>query len=322
MRADRLVSILLLLQTKGHATTAELAKRLEVSPRTIHRDMEALTTSGVPVYAERGSGGGWRLLEEYRTNLTGMSQAEIVALFALKPDKLLADLGLRNANEHALIKMQAALPAAQRQGAEYARQRILVDTQRYQEEVPLLPVLQEAVWQDRKLQFVYTLSTGPDTIKPAERTVDPLGLVVRGSVWYLIASRGGELRNYRVSRIFEATVLDEPSVRPADFDLETFWRKARAEFRAQIPSYRIKVRIAETVLARTNPVSHWGRLEATLPLENGWLEATLCFEYLDQAIGWVLGAGSRVEVLEPLELREQVIIALKGALEQYRPINL
>lgn len=315
MRADRLVSILLLLQTKGHATTAELAKRLEVSPRTIHRDMEALTASGVPVYAERGSGGGWRMLEEYRTNLTGLSPAEITALFALKPAQLFADLGLGRAADNALIKMLAALPAAQRQGAEYARQRILVDIQRYQEAVPLLPVLQEAVWHDRKLWLVYQTADG----KSAERTIDPLGLVVKGSVWYLVAAREGELRTYRVSRVLETRVLDEPALRPADFDLETYWRKARAEYRAQIPTYRIKVRILEKVLARTNPASHWGQLEHSEPVGDGWLIAHIRFEYPEQALGWVLGAGVAVEGLEPLEFRQQVIETLGMALELYQP---
>lgn len=315
MRADRLVSILLLLQTRGQATTAELAKRLEVSPRTIHRDMEALTAAGVPVYAERGNKGGWRLLEEYRTNLTGLSQPEIMALFALKPTQLLNDLGLGKAGEHALIKMLAALPSTQRQGAEYARQRILVDIQRYQESVPLLPVLQEAVWQDRKLWLVYEPMQG----KPSERTVDPLGLVVKGSVWYLVASRQGELRSYRASRILEAKVLDEPSLRPADFDLGAYWRRARAEYRAQIPTYRIKVRILQKVLTRTNPASHWGQLEYSEPVGDGWLIAHLRFEYPEQALGWVLGAGTAVEALEPHEFRQQVIETLGMALELYQP---
>ncbi len=313
MRADRLVSILLLLQTRGRATTRELAKRLEVSPRTIHRDMEALTASGVPVYAERGRQGGWRLLEEYRTHLTGLNPSEIMALFALKPTQLLRDLGLSKAGEQALIKMLAALPSSQRQGAEYARQRILVDIQRYQEKVPLLPVLQEAVWQDCKLWLVYEPMEG----KPAERTVDPLGLVVKGSVWYLVASRQGELRSYRVSRILEARVLDEPSQRPADFDLEAYWRKARADFRSQIPSYRIWVRIQEKVLARSNPASHWGQLEHSEPLEEGWLKAQIHFEYPEQALGWVLGAGAAVQALEPLEFRQQVVEALSKALASY-----
>ncbi|MCX8088971.1 MAG: helix-turn-helix transcriptional regulator [Meiothermus ruber] len=321
MRADRLVSILLLLQTRGRATTAELAKRLEVSPRTIHRDMEALTASGVPVYAERGSKGGWRLLEEYRTNLTGLSQPEIMALFALKPTQLLRDLGLGKAGENALIKMLAALPAAQRRGAEYARQRILVDIQRYQEQVPWLSVLQEAIWQDRKLRLVYEPMEG----QPAERTVDPLGLVVKGSVWYLVASRQGELRSYRVSRILEASVLDEPSHRPADFDLEAYWHKARADFRAKIPSYRVQVRIQEKVLARSNPASHWGQLEHCKPAGDSWLKAQIRFEYPEQALGWVLAAGAGVEALEPLEFRKQVLEALSKALALYqtqaRPVS-
>lgn len=311
MRADRLVSILLLLQTKGHATTADLAKRLEVSPRTIHRDMEALTSSGVPVYAERGSSGGWRLLDEYRTNLTGLSESEIMALFALKPSQLFADLGLSKVAEQARIKMLAALPAAQRQGAEYARQRILVDIQRYQEAVLHLPILQEAVWQDRKLWFVYdSFSHGP-----AERTVDPLGLVVRGNIWYLVASRpdmpGQEgLRTYRVSRIRDAQMLAEPSHRPPGFDLEAYWHKARAEYKSHLPTFRVVVRIEEKVLQCNSPLAHWGQVEQTEPCGEGWLKAQIRFELEEQALAWVLSTASYVEVLEPEGLRQKYCSAV------------
>ena len=312
MRADRLVSIMLLLQTRGHVTTAELAKRLEVSPRTIHRDMEALTASGVPVYAERGSSGGWRLLEEYRTNLTGLSESEVTTLFALKSTQLLKDLGLSQAGENALIKMLAALPASQRQGAEYARQRILVDIQRHQEAVPHLPVLQEAVWQDRKLWFVYdSFSHGP-----AERTVDPLGLVVRGNIWYLIAARDAELRTYRVSRIKEAKVLDQPSHRPPDFDLETYWQKARAEYKSQMPIFRIQVQIEEKALQRSSPLAFWGQIEHSEPCGENWLKAHLRFELEDQALAWVLSTASYVEVLEPEEFRQRYTSAVSAVYQK------
>ena len=153
MRADRLLSILLLLQVHQRMTTRDLAKRLEVSERTIHRDMEALSTAGIPVAAERGTDGGWFLLEEYRTNLTGLNEAEIQALF-VKPSRLLADLGLGKASEAAFIKLLAALPSMYRRDAEYIRQRIHVDMsgwRRSEEAIPCLPTLQEAIWQERKV---------------------------------------------------------------------------------------------------------------------------------------------------------------------------
>src|SRR3954449_193946 len=147
MRADRLFSIILLLQTRGRMTARALADELEVSERTIHRDMEALSLSGIPVIAERGIGGGWSLLGEYRTSLTGLSEAEVQSLFVTRPARLLADLNMEKAADGALLKLLAAMPSTYRQGAEYARQRIHVDVSGWQKSdecTPLLHVLQEA----------------------------------------------------------------------------------------------------------------------------------------------------------------------------------
>src|SRR5918999_3855096 len=187
MRADRLFSIVLLLQAHRLLTARALAERLEVSERTIHRDMEALSGAGIPVVAERGAGGGWSLLGEYRTNLTGLNEAEIQSLFVTRPPRLLADLNLEKAAEGASLKLLAALPTVYRRGAEQARQRIHIDVsgwQRAEEAVPLLHVVQEAVWQERRLRMTY----GQEECGAAERVVDPLGLVAKGSVWYLVAA--------------------------------------------------------------------------------------------------------------------------------------
>ena len=235
MRADRLLSILLLLQVHRRLTARALARRLEVSERTIHRDMEALSAAGIPVYAERGGGGGWSLVEEYRTNLTGLNTAEIQALFVTRPARLLADLGLEQASDAGLIKLQAALPAMQRDDAEYARQRIYVDItgwNRAEESIATLPVLQAAIWQERKLQFTY--ERGGDCAA-VERLVDPLGLVAKGSGWYLVAGEEGEIRSYRVSRVQEAKLIDQPCVRPKGFDLAAYWEQSMISFKDQLP---------------------------------------------------------------------------------------
>src|SRR6185295_15324893 len=158
MRADRLLSIVLLLQTHHQLNSRSLADRLEVSERTIHRDMDALSGAGIPVVAERGSAGGWSLLGEYRTNLTGLNESEIQSLFLSPSPKLLSDLKLQKASEGALLKLLAALPAVHRHGAERARQRIYVDSTgwaRDEESVPLLPLLQDAIWTERKLRITY-----------------------------------------------------------------------------------------------------------------------------------------------------------------------
>ena len=237
MRADRLLSILLLLQTHRRMTARELATRLEVSERTVYRDMDALSAAGVPVSAERGRGGGCLLLDGYRTNLTGLNDAEIQTLF-LTPPRLLADLGLRRAGEAALIKLLAALPPTSRRDAEYIRQRIHVDAagwNRPQEVVPCLAALQEAVWQERKVRLTYQRH-GSD---PAERLVDPLGLVAKGSMWYLVGAVEGTERVYRVARIQAVTVTDEPCRRPEGFDLAAFWAQSSADFVANLPQYRV-----------------------------------------------------------------------------------
>lgn len=317
MRADRLLSILLLLQVHQRMTARELARRLEVSERTIHRDMEALSGSGVPVVAERGTGGGWGLLEEYRTNLTGLNEAEIQALFLTKPSRLLEDLGLNQAAEAGLIKLLAALPAMHRRDAEYARQRIHVDAAGWhsaEEIVPLLPILQEAIWQERKLRLTY--ERGDTTV---ERLVDPLGLVAKGHIWYLVAAVEGQARSYRVSRIHGATLSDEPCVRPTDFDLASYWQQSSSEFQASIPRYTVTARVTQNSLSR---IRHSGRFITMEPLsepnEEGWLTVHLHFQVKDEACGYLLSFGPEVEVLAPQEMREQVIQLAESVLEFYR----
>jgi len=189
VRADRLLSIVLLLQTHRHLTSRSLAERLEVSERTIHRDMEALSGAGIPVVAERGSGGGWSLIGEYRTDLTGLNESEIQSLFVTQSPKVLADLKLTKASDAALLKLLAALPAMYRRGAERARQRIYIDSagwNRNEESVPHLQLVQEAIWAERKLRITY--ERGPDS-EAVERQLDPLGLVAKGrrGIWSLVS---------------------------------------------------------------------------------------------------------------------------------------
>ena len=278
MRADRLLSILLLLQVHRRLTARELAKRLEVSERTIHRDMEALSAAGVPVTAERGAGGGWALLEDYRTNLTGLNEAEIQALFLTKPPRLLADLGLDKASDAALIKLLAALPSMSRRGAEHARQRIYVDTggwRQPEEAFPFLSTLQEAVWQERKLRLTYQRSDGAGV----ERLVDPLGLVAKGSVWYLVAAVEGEMRTYRVSRMQGVTVTDEPCVRPPDFDLAAYWAQSTADFKANLPRYPATLRVDPAILPRIRQGGRYTRIEHEYPPDaDGWIKLSMDFE--------------------------------------------
>jgi predicted DNA-binding transcriptional regulator YafY len=322
MRADRLFSIVLLLQSHRQLTSRDLAGRLEVSARTIHRDMEALSGAGIPVVAERGTGGGWSLVGEYRTNLTGLNEAEIQSLFVSKPSRLLADLNLEKAAEGAFLKLLAALPAMHRSGAEQARQRIYVDPtgwNRADEAVPLLHALQEAVWQERRVRLLYGRGGRGECDAAIERTVDPLGLVAKGSVWYFVAaSAGGEVRSYRVSRVQSVELLDEQIVRPPDFDLAAFWENSSAQFRAHLPAYRARVRVRQEIVARLPYAGRFARIEQTgEPDGEGWIKVSLRFDAEEMACEYALGFGTQLEVLEPQSLREKVLAAAQSVVAFY-----
>lgn len=321
MRADRLFSIVLLLQSHRLLTARDLARRLEVSERTIHRDMDALSGAGIPVVAERGTGGGWSLLGEYRTNLTGLNEAEVQSLFVNKPTRLLADLNLEKAAEGALLKLLAAMPSIYRQGAEHVRQRIHVDVtgwNRSEETVPLLHVLQEAIWQERKLRMIYRRG-GCDAV---ERLVDPLGLVAKGSVWYLVAGIEGEVRSYRVSSVQTAELLDARCVRPKDFELASFWEQSSAKFRANLGKYKMKARVRAEIIPRLPYAGRFARVEQTgQPDNEGWVEVSLRFDIEEMACEYALSFGAQLEVLEPVALRGKVVDAAKELVDFYARSN-
>jgi predicted DNA-binding transcriptional regulator YafY len=318
MRADRLLSILLLLQTHRRMTASALAERLEVSPRTIHRDMEALSMAGVPVYAERGAGGGWVLPDSFRTEVTGLTDDEVQALFVGAPGRLLADLGLRKASEGALVKLLASLPAVARHDAEQARQRIHVDGAGWHQStdsVPALGAVQEAVWLDRKLALTYQRGDG----STVERVVGPLGLVAKGRLWYLVAAVDGDPRTYRVSRIQAAEILEEPVSRPPGFGLAAFWAESSAALVANLPRFPIAVRVAPEAVRRLWIPGSYARVEEIGEAEaDGWSPVRLVLQSEGEACSYVLGFGARMEVVEPLSLRERVARVAGEVVDFYR----
>jgi predicted DNA-binding transcriptional regulator YafY len=306
MRADRLLSILLLMQAHDRLTSRELARRLEVSERTIHRDMEALGAAGVPVVADRGARGGWRLLGGYRTDLTGLSAAEALAVFVPLPDRLLADLGLKREAGAATAKLLAALPERQRADAAIARERLHIDTSTWREPpdaVAAFGTLQEATWRSRRLAVTYR--RGDDSV--VERTLEPLGLVAKGATWYLVALCDGEARSYRASRFERAELLDEPFERPRDFDLAAFWAGSMADFVATLPTYRLIGRVAPSLLPRLRWAGKFSKLESQDPPgPDGWTRVTVRVQSEDEAVEYALGFGTRFEVLEPVAVRTRV----------------
>ncbi|MGI8695532.1 MAG: helix-turn-helix transcriptional regulator, partial [Mycobacteriales bacterium] len=249
MRSDRLLAILLMLRSRGTVPAPELAGELEVSTRTIYRDMAALSTAGVPVYAERGRAGGCGLLPGYRTDVSGLTAEETRALFAVTGRGMLADLGLEPALRGAMRKLTASLPADQRGDAARVSARVVVDPRRWRaanEQLPHLAAIQQAVWTDRRLRMRYG---GSGRASVSTYTVDPYGLITKAGVWYLLAAHRGAPRLYRVARVSGVTILPRRSSRPDGLDLEALWQQLRA--RVERPStaaveVRFRVRAART----------------------------------------------------------------------------
>lgn len=305
MKSDRLLSILLLLQARGLVPATELAERFDVSVRTIYRDVEALSASGVPVYAERGRHGGIALLPGFRTDVTGLTADESRALFVLAADGAHAALGLDEAIGSALRKVMAALPAPYRPAAELTSRRILVDPVRWMggrgRPVAVdIGDLHDAVFADLRLRLRYRHS-GTRTARTY--TVDPYGLVVKAGVWYLVADRDGEPRLFRADRVREAALTEDPVVRRPGVELAQVWEKLRRQVEERRGEVTLRVRVHRSRLDR------FLRLNASVltgrpgPEADGeWLRADLTVESVEWARS-LLSFGPNVEVLAPPEAR-------------------
>ena len=318
MRASRLVSILLLLQARGQRTAAELAEELEVSVRTVYRDVQALAESGVPIYAERGPGGGVRLVDGYRTRLTGLTTDEAEALFLSGVPGPAAELGLGTVVTAARLKVLAALPPELRTRAGRVAERFHLDAPGWWQQadpVPCLGELANAVWDARSVHVRYRRDE-----RVERRPLDPLGLVLKGGVWYLVAVSKGEPRTFRVSRV-EAVEPGERFERPRGFDLAAFWTESTARFEAETPSVAITIRVDPAALPSIERAI--GRAAAATlvvpkrPDPDGWLRVRFRHDSLEAAFADLVPRLRTVEVLSPPELRAQLAAAGRTLIARY-----
>ncbi len=258
VRADRLLSILMLLQTRGRMTAHDLAQHLEVSERTIYRDLEALSMAGIPLYTERGPGGGCSLLDGYQTRLTGLTEKEIRALFLAILAGPPAELCMEEAFEKALLKVSAALPASSRPLADSVRQRFLVDTTWWYAEpvtISCLQTLREAVENDNVLFIVYCEENGSQQFY----LVEPYGLVTKAGVWYLVGMCEHRQHVLRVSRMLCAEATAHSFTRNLDFDLVASWEAYCTQVEASSPPYASALRLApDEAHALPYVLSEWG----------------------------------------------------------------
>ena len=306
MRADRLLSLLMLLQLRGRTTALKLAEELEVSERTIYRDMQALSAAGVPVYTERGPGGGCELLFSYRTTLTGFTDDELRALFMLNIPSPLAELGMDQPLRSAMLKLAAALPSARRDAEARTRQRIYLDSSPQvdaTEPIPHLQTIYRAVWEDRKLEIAYRFWFGGEL----RGSVDPYGLVASGGVWHLVYVQPQRIRAIRVTDLSDVRLLDETFTRPADFDLAEFWSHWSADDLQNRAAYPVIVRVSSHLmpwLPQLLGADFKQAIEAAPPPDTaGWRTLTLAFDSLETARARLLAFGGGLEVLEPQALR-------------------
>ena len=319
MRASRLVSLLLLLQTRGQLTAAELAAELEVSIRTVHRDVEALSESGVPIYAARGVHGGIRLVDGYRTRLTGLTADEAEALFLSGLPGPAAELGLGTVVAAARLKVLASLPGELRGRATRLVERFHLDASGWfqaGEPVPALSTLADAVWNGQRVDVEYDRG---QTI--ASRRLEPLGLVLKAGVWYVVAQVDGQARTYRVSRVKRASAVDERFERPSGFDLATFWAESSAAYERQAARVDVVVRADPDRLGHlrdavgSQAVAAAERLADPDP--DGWIRLRLRLDWPDEVPAQLLAAGSSIEVLDPPEIRDRLIRIARRVLERY-----
>lgn len=317
--------MLLLLQSRGHLTADALAAELGVSTRTVFRDLVALSEAGIPVYAETGRYGGIRLVDGYRTQLTGLSESEAQTLFLAGVPDAAAQLGLGTVAAAAQTKVMAALPTELRTRARRITERFHLDAPRWfsrAEEVPCLAEVAGAVWDAKRLRISYRGKQ-----QTTQRTIDPLGLVLKAGHWYLVAQHRGEPRTYRLSRIAEAERLDEPVQRPPDFDLAEAWTRQSAAFIDALQNYPVTALMSPEALrvfrrllvpgsaaeVGVEPVS----VEDWPDVPETWSLVRLRTESLVVAHSELLRLGGEAEVLEPAELRNLLTVSAQGMAARY-----
>jgi len=314
MRASRLLSILLMLQTRGRLTAESLAATFEVSVRTVYRDIEELSAAGVPVYADRGPGGGFQLLDGFRTKLTGLTENEAETLFLSGLPGPATQLGLADQLLSAQLKLSAALPEKSRAGAQKVAQRFHLDPVGWfksPDQARLLPALADAVWSETVIEIAYHRGSTTTT-----RQLHPLGLVLKAGTWYVVAERSEERRTYRVSNIQTLTSTGERFTRPKDFDLVRFWTESSRAFEVGLYREQAVLRASPRALLRLErlgaSVAEAARDSADAPDGDGWMRVTIPIESIDQAAIDLLMLGTEAEVLKPRELRRRIALAAKA----------
>ncbi len=317
MRASRLLSILIHLQLRGRVTAEWLGEETGVSVRTIYRDIDALSAAGVPVYADRGPGGGFQLLDGYRTRLTGLTEAEAETLLMIGLSVPLADLGLEEQARLMRLKLLAAIDPTRSAAALRIGNRFHLDPHDwYRQEVPPphLPVIARAVWDGKRVSVRYIRWSGI-----VDRMIDPLGLILKAGKWYLAGAVGGTVRTYKIEKFIDVETLTDPVERPQDFDLAAYWQRAVDRFEADLRRIEARVRVFPAAL---DGVDRLGSRNAEIirratPDEEGIRDAIIWIENIAHGAEQVMGFGETLVVLAPETLRMAVVERARRVIARY-----
>jgi predicted DNA-binding transcriptional regulator YafY len=320
MRASRLLTIMMLLQTRGRMSAEALSEELEVSVRTVYRDIDQLSASGVPVYADIGRNGGFALLDGWKTKLTGLTAPESQALFLSGLPGPAAEMGLGAEVQQAELKLLAALPADWQHEAKRISSRFHLDPAGWFQPGYVhahLKAVADAVWAERRLSVRYESWT-----KVTDRVLEPYGLVLKGGIWYVVARSGEDVRTFRLSGIQALIALDETFARPKAFDLPAYWAASTEQFERDIYIGTAQVRATSRGIVRLKGISQTVKsaIEAAeiVPDAEGWATLTIPIEEIGWATREMTKAGAEVEVLAPAELRERVADVARKMAELYR----
>lgn len=323
MRASRLLTILMILQTRGRTSAETLAEELEVSVRTVYRDIDQLSAAGVPVYAETGRNGGFALLDGWKTRLNGLTAPEARALFFSGLPGPAGELGLGDEAAAAELKLLAALPADWQAEARRMSSRFHLDPRGWFQpghKPEFLKVVAEAVWTETRLSIKY--QSWKDI---RDRVIEPLGLVLKGGVWYLVAQREGNARTYKLSQILALSPTSDTFKRPKDFDLPAYWEESTRQFERDIYIGTARVRANVVGRRKLRDLSETLKraIEALelVPDAEGWTEFVIPVEEPVWASHELTKVGADVEVLEPPELRELVVAHVEKMARRYGLID-
>ncbi|WP_055667176.1 helix-turn-helix transcriptional regulator [Desnuesiella massiliensis] len=304
MRADRLISILMLLQIYKKLTASELSKKLEVSVRTIYRDIDTLSGIGVPIVADKGINGGIKLLGDYKTSLTGINKNELLSLFIPTGDKILEDLGVENLKYSTMLKILGNSATNEVKEFENIQNYIYIDMYTWNESntivnTDILSVLQNAIWNSKSLRILYRKI---DETKEVE--LNPLGLVCKRSIWYLVAVNNEIIKTYKVASIESALLMHDTFIRPYDFNLKSYWRNSTSNFKSLIPKHTFTFKIRPYILNHIKE-RQFITISETMIKENE-IYLKIKFDAIWQGIEFAFGYGKDIEIIEPIEAISEI----------------